>query len=194
MSGNHISSNSTIQGGKATNSEIVSALAFDQVQFLTTPTIRLQTGDQLLASFSNGSPLLLEERKGEGKLFVFASTLDNSTSDFPVHGGFVPFVASTGAYLAGEANHASSVIVGGAIELRRSKDQSASADVLNPYGKHAFPLSDATRIMSFMPNQEGFYDCSPRRRNSQAGGCRHRPARIEFGKDTQRDLNSLAQY
>jgi hypothetical protein len=87
--------------------------------------------------------------------------LDNSTSDFPVHASFVPFVTATGTYLSGAENNPSSVVVGSAITLRQSKDQSATADVVGPDGKHEIPLSEATRVMTFNPAGEGFYEVHP---------------------------------
>jgi hypothetical protein len=161
VSGDHVSDSTATQGARIGTSEIFAANVFDNVQFLATPRITPQSGDRVMASFSDGSPLLLEQTKGEGRLLVFASTLDNATSDFPVHSGFLPFVVATGTYLAGDANDSSSNVVGDAVSLRQSRNQSASADVIGPDGQHEFPLSDATRIMSFNPVREGFYDVHP---------------------------------
>ncbi len=138
--------------------EIFDPDAFGNVQFLATPRILPKPTDRVLARFADGSPLLLEQKQGEGKVMLLASTLDNSTSDFPIHASFLPFVASTGAYLSGASAEGSSLTVGNAVGLRQSKSQSATADVIGPEGKHEIALSDATRVMSFNPEREGFYE------------------------------------
>jgi hypothetical protein len=158
LSGNHIAGTGNTQGAQVKTSEIFATDVFDNVQFLATPRITPQPGDRVLATFQDGSPILLEQLKGEGKILMFASALDNSSSNFPIHSGFLPFVAATGAYLTGQTGDASSANVASAIVLRQSKSQSAAADVVGPNGQHEFPLSEGTRILSFNPLQEGFYD------------------------------------
>lgn len=148
ITGNKILGTTPIQGSDK----------FDNVQFVATPRIALDAGDRLIDRFADGTPLQFEKKIGEGRILVFASTLDNSTSDLPMHASFVPFVASSGAYLAGGEVDSSSVLVGSAVPLRQSTAQSATADVIGPEGKHELELSDATRLMSFNPAREGFYD------------------------------------
>jgi hypothetical protein len=157
IAGNQIAQTRDTQGA-STNPAGIFGEAFNNVQFLSTPLITAKPGDRIVARFSNGSPLLIEQTQGEGKLLIFASTLDNSTSDFPIHASFVPFVAATSQYLSGSTDDPSSVVVGSAVALRQSRNQSASADVIGPEGKHEIPLSEATRIMSFNPTREGFYE------------------------------------
>jgi hypothetical protein len=161
IAGNKVSETATVQGAAEHNAEILPPGAFDNVEFLATPHITARPTDTVLARFADGFPLLLQEKQGEGKLLLFASTLDNSTSDFPVHASFVPFVSATGTYLSGAENNPSSVVVGSSLALRQSKDQSATADVVGPDGKHEIPLGEATRIMTFNPASEGFYDVHP---------------------------------
>lgn len=161
VSAESVAASSTEQGAgnlETKSAQIFDPHAFDSVQFLATPRITPKPEDRVLAKFADGSPLLLEQKLGEGKILVFASTLDNTTSDFPMHGSFLPFVASTGAYLSGAEDSGSSMVVGSAIPLRQSKSESASTDVIGPDGKHEIPLSDATRIMTFNPERVGFYD------------------------------------
>ena len=158
LSNDRVSATGKVQHARISTSEMFSSNVFDQAQFITTPQIKLGLGDKTLASFDDSCPLLVEQQKGEGKVVLFASTLDNSTSDFPTHRGYLPFVATISAYLAGDLDESSTVVVGNAITLRQTGHESNSADVINPEGKHEFPLSEATRIMSFKPNVQGFYD------------------------------------
>ncbi len=161
LAGEGVSGTTTAQGAGTVEtkaSEIFDPEAFSNVQFLATPRIAAKPADRVMARFADGSPLLMEQKQGEGRVMILASTLDNSTSDFPVHASFLPFVAATGAYLSGARDDGSSLAVGSAVTLRQSKSQSASADVIGPDGKHEIALSDATRIMTFNPEREGFYD------------------------------------
>jgi hypothetical protein len=158
LAGESVSATTSVQGAGASSLDILAPGTFDNVQFLATPRIAAKSTDRIMARFADGSPLLLEQTHGEGRVLIFGSTLDNSASDFPVHASFLPFVAATGAYLSGAVDDPSSVVVGSAITLRQSRNQSASTDVIGPDGKHEIPLSEATRIMIFNPPREGFYD------------------------------------
>ena len=161
IAGNRIVSTLAIQGSGAVSSDLFAKGVFDNVKFISTPQIALEIGDRVLARFADDSPLLIERAHGEGKLAIFASTLDNSNSDFPVHVSFVPFVTAFSVYLSGGSNFPASVIVGSSIALRQSKTQSNPADVTDANGKHQFALSEATRIMAFTPEHEGFFEIRP---------------------------------
>ena len=131
---------------------------FDNVQFFRSALLRPNPGAKVLAKFADGSPLLVEERIGEGRVLTFAAMLDGSTSDFPLHASYVPFVVQTGLYLSGASDNPSSVVVGTPATLRRSKSESTAADVIGPSGKHELALGDATKAMTFDLTQAGFYE------------------------------------
>src|SRR6185437_4830745 len=113
---------------------------------------------RVIAKLADGSPLLLEEHMGEGRMLIFAAALDTSTSDFPLHSSFVPFVVQTGHYLAGFEENSPSVVAGTTIALRRNRDEGTAADVIGPGGRHELALNDASKAMSFAPQQNGFYE------------------------------------
>jgi hypothetical protein len=112
----------------------------------------------VLAKFVDGSPLLLEERVGEGRVLTFVGTLDNSSSDFPLHASYLPFVVQSGLYMAGASDNPSSVVVGTPATLRHSKTETAAADVIGPTGKHELALAEATKALSFALENAGFYE------------------------------------
>ena len=130
---------------------------FENVQFSETAAYQPKPDARVLARFSDGSPLLVEERAGEGRKLIFSSTLNNSTSDFALHSSFVPFVVQTARYLAGLDEVPSSVAVGTPVTLRHGTE-SGSADVIGPDGKHELSLSDAAKSLRFDLNQSGFYE------------------------------------
>ena len=131
---------------------------FDNVQFLRSARILPTATEKVLAKFVDGSPLLLEERVGEGRVLTFVGTLDNSSSDFPLHASYLPFVVQSGLYMAGASDNPSSVVVGTPATLRHSKTETAAADVIGPTGKHELALAEATKALSFALENAGFYE------------------------------------
>jgi hypothetical protein len=161
LAGDRISDVRETQGAGFVDSQ-TPALAgggrFENVQFLETARMMPKSTAHVLAKLADGSPLLTEEAMGEGRVLIFASTLDNSTNDFPLHTSFLPFVAQTARYLAGSVGTPSSVLSGTAVVLRRAGARATAADVIGPDGKHELSLSDATKAPSFDLQQDGFYE------------------------------------
>jgi hypothetical protein len=131
---------------------------FQNVQFLDSVHFEPKAGARISAKLSDASPLVVEEHMGEGRMLIFTSTLDNSSNDFPLHASFLPFVVQSGHYLAGGEETGSSVVAGTAVTLRRSRGQSATADVIGPDGKHELGLGEAAKALSFGLAKEGFYE------------------------------------
>ncbi len=128
------------------------------VQFFRPLLIQPGPGSHVLAKLADGSPLLVEEPLGEGRVLIFASAFDNLANDFPLHTSFVPFVAQTGRYLAGLQEASSSIVAGLPVELRHGKEQGAAFDVVDPDGRHLLSLREASTAASFEPRREGFYE------------------------------------
>ena len=114
--------------------------------------------DRVLAKLSDGTPFIIEHHLGEGRVLVLASAFDNVTNDLPLHALFVPFVERLSHYLEGGEARQSNTTVGSAIELRRSKDRGAAADVVTPDGQRALSLKEAASALAVTAQQEGFYD------------------------------------
>ncbi len=57
-------------------------------------------GVTILASFSNGSPALLESKTGRGRVLFLATAVDPDWTDMPVRGTFIPLVHRSVHYLA----------------------------------------------------------------------------------------------
>ncbi len=131
---------------------------FENVQFSETASFAPKANAKVLAKFADGTPLLLEERAGEGRKLIFASALDNSTSDFALHSSFVPFVVQTARYLSGAEDNPSSVVAGTPVSLRHPGNVGTAADVIGPDGKHELALSEAAKALSFDVTRSGFYE------------------------------------
>ncbi len=140
------------------NAALAGVGRLENVQFSEAVRLSVKPGARVVAKLADGSPLLVEESMGEGRVLIFASTLDNSTNDFPLHTSFVPFVVQTGRYLAGTEETTSSVVAGTTVALRRTRNEGSAADVIGPDGKHQLSLSEATKALSFDLGQDGFYE------------------------------------
>lgn len=131
---------------------------FENVSFSENGTLRPKANARVLAELEDGSPLIVEESMGEGKTLLLNSSLDLSTSDFPLHSSWVPFVIQTGHYLAGFEQSAQSVAAGTSVTLRQTNDQSTAADVIGPEGRHELSLGDASKAKAFTVFRSGFYE------------------------------------
>ncbi|MGH9610452.1 MAG: vWA domain-containing protein, partial [Bryobacteraceae bacterium] len=116
-----------------------------------------KAGARVIARLSGGSPLLVQEHRGEGRVLIFAAPLDGSESDFPLHASYVPFVVQTGRYLAGEEDQPSSVAAGTPVQLRRTRSQGTAANVIGPGGHRELDIRQASTALSFDLDQDGFY-------------------------------------
>lgn len=137
---------------------LLGAGQFQNVDFVDPPSMAVPAGARVAARFVDGSPLVMEVRQGEGRVLLFASTLDNSASDFPLHASYLPFVVQTATYLAGGQTTASSMVIDTPVSLRQSTAQTTAADVIGPDGKHQLSLSESTHALSYNLPAEGFYE------------------------------------
>jgi len=128
------------------------------VRFFEVARLDPKPDARVLVKLADGSPLLIEERIGEGRVLTFGSGLDNVSNDFPLHTSFVPFVAQTGRYLAGNDESARTLVVGSQVELRAGGDNGAAASVIGPDGKSELTLNEAAKAVSFPLERNGFYE------------------------------------
>src|SRR5262249_3799554 len=131
---------------------------FDGVKFYqvvhTTPM-----KSRVLAKLGDQTPLVYEREIGEGKVLVFASTFDNISNDLPLHNSWVPFVQQSVASLGGGgAEQPLNVTTGSYVELRSADTQSAAAEVIDPDGRRALTLDEATKARNFALDREGYYE------------------------------------
>ena len=121
--------------------------------------VRVDPGDaKVIARLTDGTPLLLEKKIGEGSVLLFTSGLDNLTNDFPLHPIFVPFVEQTALYLSGTERRSGARVVDSFLELRTSKEQSVGVEVIDPQGRHPLSLKDSTSAQTVQLSQAGFYE------------------------------------
>ncbi|HEX5412542.1 MAG TPA: BatA and WFA domain-containing protein [Terriglobia bacterium] len=107
---------------------------WDKVKFYFVVRVD-EANARVIASLADHTPVLLEKRIGNGRVLLFASGLDNLTSDFPLHPAFVPFVEETARYLSGLERQGGSRVVDSAVELNAGSGKAASVEVFGADGK-----------------------------------------------------------
>lgn len=132
---------------------------WEGVRFYQASEIQPPEGAEVVARLSNGSPLLIESREGEGRVLMFASGLENVSNDFPLHTSFVPFVEQTSRYLARLETQAPTLQVDSFLELRKTRGENASAiNVVDPRGNRVLELNRAASAQTVRVTEEGFYE------------------------------------
>ena len=118
------------------------------------------TKSTVLARLSNGKPLVLERKVGEGKVLVFTSDFGAANNDMPRHYSWVPFVQKSIAYLggAGSGEQPANLSVGEYVELRTGNEKGAQAEVQDPDGQRVLSLEEAAQARNFELTREGFYE------------------------------------
>ncbi len=81
---------------------------------------------EVLGTMDDGAPVFLAARRGQGRLFVFASTVDRDWSDLPIRTSFLPLMQRVAGWLTGTLDEREEVRakVGEAVTLRPEVDQS----------------------------------------------------------------------
>ena len=59
-----------------------------------------ETQRQVLLRFADGAPALIESRHGEGRVLLWASTIDRDWTDLPIQPAFLPLMQQSTRYLA----------------------------------------------------------------------------------------------
>jgi hypothetical protein len=113
---------------------------------------------RIVVRLTDQTPLLLDKKIGEGHALLFASGLDNLTNDLPVEPVFIPFVKQTARYLSGMEDRNGSRLVDSFLELRTTKDQAVSVEVIDPRGRRPLSLKEAASAQSYQLTSTGFYE------------------------------------
>ena len=129
---------------------------FQGVKFYRYAQLPVGKEDNVPARLSDGSPLLLERRLGEGRLLILASSLGNIWNDLPVNPVFVPFVLETARYLSGLDRRLQQVNIDSILEL--GGRLGAGVQVFNPSGERALTLAGSVAGEDLRLTELGFYE------------------------------------
>jgi aerotolerance regulator-like protein/VWA domain-containing protein len=86
--------------------------ALGNVSFTRAALLQAPAAARVLARFTDGTPALVEEKTGAGRLLVFASDLNRDGNDFPLQPTFLPFIHESLRYLASPRAPRSDYVVG----------------------------------------------------------------------------------
>jgi len=112
---------------------------------------------RVVARLTDGTPVLMEQRIGDGTVIVFASALDNLANDFPVHPSFVPFVEQVAHRLSGWEEAALNVSVDAALDFR-SGGIAKAFEALDPDGHRALSLEETAKGTPLVVSRAGFWE------------------------------------
>jgi hypothetical protein len=88
------------------------AATLGNVTFRQTMDVTAPETAAIVARYSDGTPALVEERVGDGRVLVFASDLNDRWNDLPLQPVFVPFVHEMLRYLAARRSLRTEYFVG----------------------------------------------------------------------------------
>ena len=114
---------------------------------------------QVLARFDGGSPAVVERRVGNGRVLLWASTLDTSWSDVPIRPIFLPFIHRAMRHLAAYKESQPWLTVGNVLDpsaTTSAKATSAQGMVLTPSGQRRPIEEEGSDVMQL--DEAGFYE------------------------------------
>ncbi|MBI4886673.1 MAG: BatA domain-containing protein, partial [Acidobacteria bacterium] len=86
--------------------------ALGNVTFTGAALVDAPAAAKVVARFTDGTPALVEEKTGAGRVLVFGSDLNYEGNDFPLQPAFLPFVHESLRYLAAPRAARSEYVVG----------------------------------------------------------------------------------
>ncbi len=128
------------------------------VKFFLHARVRPGEGDTVPMRLGNGDPLLVERTLGNGRVLVFASSLDNVWNNLPLTPVFVPFVTEAARNLTRARAVQGSAVLGDVLELESRRGAGATVQVVDPAGESVLSLSDSVNRESFALDSVGFYE------------------------------------
>ena len=141
---------------------------FARARFFRSRSIAVDPDDQVLARFHDGSAALVERRHGNGRVLVWASTLDSFWNDLGIQPVFLPFMHQVARYLGDYEESAPWYSVGQVLDLSEPETlafedelaTSAEQVALTPGGGTvSLPTDGAPRFLGLA--EHGFYEVRP---------------------------------
>jgi len=113
---------------------------------------------RVAARLSDGSPLFIDRKLGEGHVLVFTSALDNIASNLPLAPVWLPFLDQTTAEMGGIGTAPGNYKAGSYVELRTAKEKGVPVEIVGPGDKRLLTLSESTKARAFQFPSIGFFD------------------------------------
>jgi hypothetical protein len=147
------------------------------------------SGTRVAAKLSDGSPLLIDRKNGEGHVIVFASAFDNVANNLPIQPVWLPFIEQTTHEMGGIGVARTNYRVGSYVDLRTAAEQNVPVEIIGPNNQRVLTLSESAKATTYQFPTQGFYDI--RRANGREEMAAVNPDRREsdFTLVTQETLN-----
>jgi hypothetical protein len=144
---------------------------------------------RVAARLSDGSPLLIDRKNGEGHVVVFASAFDNVANNLPIQPVWLPFIEQTTHEMGGMGAARTNYRVGSYVDLRTATEQNVPVEIIGPDNQRVLTLSESAKATTYQFPTQGFYDI--RRANGREEMAAVNPDRREsdFTLVTQDTLN-----
>ena len=138
------------------NGENWDGVEFFQIAKLTLPQDAAET--RVAARLSDGSPLLIDRKNGEGHVIVLASALDNVANNLPLQPVWLPFIEQTTHEMGGIGAARTNYRVGSYVDLRTVKEQNVPVEIIGPNDQRVLSLSESAKATTYQFPTQGFYD------------------------------------
>lgn len=112
---------------------------------------------RVYARLADSTPVLFEQKVGEGTAVVLASPLDGLANDLPLAPSFVPFVEQIAHRLSGWQEAALSVAVDTPLDLATA-GSSMAFEALDPSGQRALSLEQSAKGLPLVVDRAGFWE------------------------------------
>lgn len=136
-----------------------SLAVFGEARFNKVALLERGSADtQVLLKFNDGTPALVEHSVGQGRVILFASTLDRGWTDLPIATVYLPLFRRTVRYLGGdlEAGGDNEAMIGVPFSIRAG-DPHTTVRVIGPTQTETHDLAVVDGIAEFTPDAPGFY-------------------------------------
>lgn len=115
------------------------------------------TDTEVVASFTDGGPALLERNIGRGRVMLLTTSIDYDWSDLPVMTSYLPFIRRTVQYLGRSgAGGDQTAEVGTPLTLDVSAFRTERVSVIDPHGSRRV-LSVEAGSVTYMPSSLGIH-------------------------------------
>ena len=143
------------------------------------------TTNRVLARYDDGAVAAAERRTGTGRLIVWTSMLDDSSTDLPVKPIFLPLVHQLVQYLARYEQTTAWMTVGQVLDLNQTSARiRGERIIMTPAGQRSTQRANDTSLLEL--NQQGVYEVRP------AAAVNGRPEAIAVNLDpAESDLSPL---
>jgi hypothetical protein len=139
-----------------THPALRSADALRSARFFRYLSVAPEPGDGVMVSLDDGTSLLIDHDLGDGRVLLFASSLDREWNNLPVQPVFVPWLAGLSAYLTGDLVQSSEVSLGSTLSPRMVG--LSGGQIFSPDGAQALGLAGAATGQEVLLDQLGFYE------------------------------------